>query len=214
MNSVLHVGEKYGRLLVLNVAPSVGGRTAVFVKCDCGITKPIMLKALISGNTKSCGCLRLEKNKTNRITHGLNRTKEHIAWKNMISRCYNPNVNNYMNYGGRGIRVCGRWLSSFELFYKDMGPAPSENHSIDRKRNNGNYTPKNCSWATKTEQNSNQRTNVLIRVGSVTKCLKEWCRERGVCYGTVHSRISSGRYSPIEAITIPIRKGNYKRNIA
>jgi hypothetical protein len=82
---------------------------------------------------------------------------EYNAWYHLIIRCTDPNQPDYERYGGRGIKVCERWLNSFANFLADMGPRPSSEHSIDRADNNGNYERDNCRWATKDQQNSNRR---------------------------------------------------------
>ena len=75
----------------------------------------------------------------------------------MLQRVLNPKNISYKNYGGRGIRVCKKWRS-FDAFLKDMGRRPSRSHSLDRENNDGHYTPKNCRWATRKQQNQNRRT--------------------------------------------------------
>ena len=89
-------------------------------------------------------------------THGLTFTTEHAIWRQMKQRCYNPRKSDYPQYGAKGIRICDRWLNSFENFYADMGPRPSMGHSVDRIDGKGDYGPDNCRWATRSEQSSNR----------------------------------------------------------
>jgi len=96
----------------------------------------------------------------NRTTHGLRQHPLYKTWCNMKQRCNNPNQPKYKNWGGRGIKVCDRWLNSFENFIQDMGERP-QGTSIDRINVNGNYEPNNCRWATIKEQNNNKRKNTI-----------------------------------------------------
>lgn len=92
----------------------------------------------------------------------MNRTTEYKTWSALKQRCYNKNDSKYKDWGGRGIKVCDRWLNSFENFFEDMGYRPSKYHSIERIDNNGNYEPTNCVWTDKKTQARNRRNSVKI----------------------------------------------------
>jgi len=120
----------------------------------------------------------------------------------MLNRCYNKKMQTYPNYGGRGIQVCAQW-HDFENFYADMGARPP-NKTLDRKNNDGDYTPDNCQWATLKEQGRNQSTNVVLCVGNLAMPLSAWTEALGCAKGTVRERLQRGW--PVEAAcTLPVR---------
>ena len=93
----------------------------------------------------------------------------------MKDRCTNPNNPKFHRYGGRGIKVCDRWMNSFEAFLEDMGERPSKRYSLDRINNDGNYEKSNCRWATREIQGRNTSTTNLITINGTTLCVEDWC---------------------------------------
>lgn len=133
----------------------------------------------------------------------------------MLSRCRNANHQLYEAYGGRGIRVCERWLV-YENFLADMGRKPAPDLSIDRINNDGNYEPGNCRWATRVEQNNNTRVahrnahphrqydalgrpRSTVTVRGSTKTLTEWLSLANLRYTTYWRRTKTG-LSPEDVI--------------
>lgn len=117
---------------------------------------------------------------------------EYGVWNSMKQRCHNPNHTGYYKYGARGIYVCLDWWGSFEKFYRDMGPRPSPQHSIERIDNNGPYALHNCRWATKKEQSSNVRTNHRLTHNGQTLMISEWVNVTGLNKSTIYRRLKRG----------------------
>ena len=132
-------------------------------------------------------------------THGMSKTPEYQAWIEMKQRCFNSNHKSYSDYGGRGIKICDRWLNSSENFLADMGSRPTAKHSLDRINNDADYSSKNCRWATSTEQNNNKRTNRLITIGNKTYTIAQWTKEMGFNERVIWNRLNLG-WSDFDAV--------------
>lgn len=193
----IQIGATFGRLTVVDVAP----RSRVSCKCSCGNQHVAIAGNLLSGRTRSCGCIRRENN--NHITHGKTGSLTHTRWLVMRRRCSNPKTTGYENYGGRGIKVCERW-ADYSSFLADMGECPP-GMTIDRIDSDGNYEPENCRWATKLTQARNTRANHVLEFNGQTKCLEEWAEEYGMSSRSLMSRLRLG-WSVEKALTTPIRE--------
>ncbi len=146
------VGKKFNHLTIIDVGERDSKHNLIFLaRCECGkITK---VRAYQRGIKFSCGCRNGYQIKHGGKCHG-RATPTYETWCSMKSRCLNPNDPYFYRYGGRGIKICERWINSFENFLSDMGERPKD-LTIDRIDMNGNYEPGNCRWATMTQQNRN-----------------------------------------------------------
>lgn len=201
------VGKRFGRLVVLGQEPKARRQKWRCI-CDCGTEKIVVGYHLQSGHTTSCGCFRYEQVSDAAKSRGKPNfcSPEGTAWRHMIDRCSNPDHESYKNYGGRGITVCAAWLADFTNFYTDMGPRPTDEHTIERIDNNGPYTPSNCRWATRSEQAKNTRKNHYIEFDGERFTISDWSRRLGISVGTLLYRL---RHWPLEqAVTLPPRARN------
>jgi len=191
-------GNRYGRLTVIEYVYTKNRKPHWRCRCDCGNETIVSGSNLRYGVTKSCGCLE-EENRKRHVEesrkHGESYTRLHKAWTHMKYRCHNPKAKGYEIYGGRGITVCEEWdgehgYENFSQWAKNNGY--EDGLTLDRIDVNGNYEPNNCRWSTAETQANNRRTNVILTANGVSKTRAEWCRERGINYGTVVDRMKNG----------------------
>lgn len=195
-------GKAYGRLTVIECAGR-DSKSRLLWRCYCdpklgGCGNETIVRGvyLRRGETRSCGCLERDNRLTSSVTHGhtvaRERSPEYWTWIAMKARCLIESATGYKDYGGRGIRICERWVDSFAVFLADMGPKTSPKHSIERIDNNKGYEPGNCRWATRKEQNRNTRNNRMLTHEGVTMCLVDWANKTGINRTTIASRLKSG----------------------
>jgi len=178
-------GRRYGALTVLG--PVIDRRWYWHCICRCGAKRQVRADSLRAGITTRCMAC-------SKTSHGYSRTSEYVIWIRMRSRCYNSNHVHFSDYGGRlvPIKVCDRWLKSFDNFLADMGRRPGPNYTLDRKNNNGNYSKSNCRWATKSEQSNNRRNNVFVRYAGRRITLAMLADRLGIKRNTLYERYRRG----------------------
>jgi len=185
-SSVMKTGDTYGRYEVLGIFKKDGKyQKYAFVQCNCG-SEPryVQVGVLRNGSSVSCGCFHKEQ-----VTkHGMWKSPIYAVWKNMHKRCYNPKDKRFNRYGGRGISVCDKW-HDLKAFVDDMFPTYKHGLTLDRMDNDANYTPDNCRWATRAEQNRNYSRNLVITHDNQTMCLKDWSIHLKINYGTLWDRL-------------------------
>lgn len=195
-------GTRFGQLVVVSLWPERRkSNNNILWKCQCdcgGITKASSGDLKI-GKYKSCGC------KGGAYKHGWTGTKEHQAWRDMLGRCYNPNAQKYADYGGRGITVCERW-KEFTNFIEDMGRKP-EGYSLDRINNEGEYSPENCRWTSKSQQNGNKRCSIRLLVNGEYVTLYDLSVSTGMSIEALRTRVKRG-WSVERILTQPIIRKN------
>jgi hypothetical protein len=184
------VGKKFNRLTVIEFLFVNKHRKSVWkCVCDCGNEVHVLGSKLVSNYTNSCGCYKSDRIKESKTTHGhsARQTKEYKAWKAMLRRCkVNP------LYKLKRITVCKRWQRSFVNFLQDMKECPAKDSTLDRIDNAGNYSKKNCRWASQKQQMRNVSTNRIIKFNNEFKCLAEWCELLKLNYHKVKKRLNRG----------------------
>lgn len=197
----LKAGERYGSWTVLSFAfhKEKHNQSYYLCRCDCGYESTVLANRLRYGLSTRCRCCAPK-------THGCSKGGPHLAefriWNSMRARCGNPNHTSWKRYGGRGIRVCERWLD-FPNFLADMGPRPGPAYSLDRVDNDGNYEKSNVVWATKRQQGNNRGDCHFLEFEGESLTIAEWARRKGINPITLAARIYAG-WSVERAIMTPV----------
>jgi len=209
-------GLKFNRLTIVNYSLTDKWRQRNWnCICDCGNLIIASTANLKSSNTKSCGCLQKEKaaisGANSATTHGLSKTKDgkktrlFRIWMGIKTRCYNPNVKEYKNYGGRGITMCDEWKNDFKSFHDwAIAKGYSELLTIDRIENNKDYYPENCKWSTDKDQTRNRRSSRFLELNGESKVMSEWAELYGLTDQCLFQRLKKG-WSVEKAITTRLR---------
>ena len=183
----------YGDWTILKVEGIINGTKRVKCKCVCGNIKSVNFQMIKQGKSKSCGCMKNQEKR--KPVEGVSTRKHplYVTWCGMKARCYNENSDQYKNYGGREIKVCEAWKTSFLQFVEDMGKRPSKKHSLNRINNDGNYEPSNCTWSTQRVQMNNMQKNRWITSNGITLTLAQWSQKTGLSSPRILARLKSGK---------------------
>ena len=201
-------GKRFGKLFAIG-ATSRNGHGYSICQCDCGNRFVTRNDGLKSGETVSCGCYNKEKSKSgnSRRTHGQAGKRLYKIWQNMKARCYNKNVKQYKDYGGRGITVCSKWKDNFSAFqHWAINSGYRDDLTIERIDNNGDYSEDNCKWVTLSEQQGNKRNNHIAVIDGVSHTLTQWARIYNIKPSVVNWRVNNG-WDVKKALTVVIKNG-------
>lgn len=185
------IGDRFGKLVIIEYLGSIDKSRNTFVRCrcDCGNEKVVGFYKLRSGGTKACGCMQGKAREGFKLLH----KRLFSIWRTMMHRCYNTARSEYKRYGGRGIFVCEEWRSDFKCFcnwaYQN---GYQDSLTLDRRDNDGGYSPENCRWATNKVQQNNKSNNVYITYMGVRLPVQEWSRITGIKGYTLIRRYRSG----------------------
>jgi hypothetical protein len=199
----ISIGDTFNRWTYLGQDRRANKRTFALFRCSCGTERIVSKSSVIHGESKSCGCQRIDSAKRVHTTHGQSRAgsgSAYASWESMMRRCYKQYASRYDLYGGRGIEVCERW-HKFENFLEDMGRRPV-GKTLDRYPDkNGNYEPGNCRWATQTEQMYNTRDAHEVEYCGTKTTTGDLAIASGVSIDTIRYRLNQGL--PVEQVIDP-----------
>lgn len=197
-------GTKFGLWTVVSISENkLWGGLAYNCRCDCGTEKLVSGAALRSGNSASCGCVGIAGLVKRSLTHGLYNHPLRKVHEMMKARCYNKKHVYFRHYGGRGIKVCERW-HSLTNFVEDMAPGYKKGLTMERRDNDGDYSPDNCYWLPAAKQARNRRNTVQLTLEGRTQPLIDWATELNVSVHALRNRYYAGQ-SHEEILRTPVK---------
>lgn len=183
-------GQRFGRLLVVSKAASLGKNTRWACLCDCGRTTEVFKSSITSGAQTSCGCFQKEVARRTVVkratTHGLRHSSEYSVWCGIKRRCENKNDKSYLRYGGAGIEVR---YENFEDFLSDVGRRPGADFSVDRIDPSGHYERGNVRWADQKTQARNKNNTFYVILDGKRVCLADACERLGLNYKSTWKKL-------------------------
>lgn len=210
MNDII-IGNKYGELTVLEEVPKNIRKDKAHrcfeCQCSCGNKIEVTANHLKTGHTKSCGCMKSKMCKEANLKHGMTGSRLYETWQHMKRRCNNPKDKLYHRYGGRGITVCDEWSeeSGFNNFYKwAINNGYSDDLTIDRIDNDGNYEPNNCRWTTRKEQMNNVGYNVFLELNGEKHTIAQWSDILKIKQDTLQARRKYYNFTDEEVLSQPL----------
>ena len=204
------LGTKFGRLTVIERNGSTKQGNAIWIcKCECGNELSVNSSYLITGTTRSCGCLKKEESINRFTTHGKTKTRLYRTWAGMNQRCFDQNCKSYEGYGDKGVTVCDEWKSfiAFQKWAEQTGY--NDELTIDRIDSFGNYCPENCQWISFPDNREKHRDSIMLNYDGEVHPLKTWCNRLGLPTETVRRFFKeNGKDLTEQNISICINSGN------
>ena len=204
-------GKPFGKLVAIKFAGQKGRRRTIWeCKCDCGAVAFVDAVHLKNGHTTSCGCLKKQTSKYINYKNGLSNSRLGRAYRNMINRCYRTENYQYHLYGGRGISVCDEWKNKEDGFVNFCNWALSNGYSedltLDRIDNNGNYEPSNCRWVDIFVQANNKRNTHRLKINGEIDTVANWSRRLNVSYWNLLHYSKGGKNCKYPELQIEVVK--------
>jgi hypothetical protein len=207
------VGQQFGKLTVINKSyKRLYNRISWVCLCSCGKEKIATGNDLKMGKVSTCGnssCIIYNTKPAHdaKITHGMSRSRLYRIFRGIQQRCHNPRATKYRIYGGRGITICDEWNNDFIGFKNwSINNGYTNNLTIDRINNDGNYEPDNCQWSTRKEQSRNKSSNRQITYKNKTLCVNEWAEIKNINNRTLIDRLNHD-WSISDALNRPPQQG-------